>query len=43
MEKIKETLQNTYVRKKYKKGLGGRWDIKSTYSKESMLQGKKGL
>ena len=43
MEKIQETLQNISLRKKPKKELGGRWDIKSRYSKEGMLQGKKGL
>ena len=41
--KIQETLQNTSLRKKPKKELGGRWDIKSRYSKEGILQGKKGL
>ena len=43
MEKIQETLQNTFLRKKPKKELGGRWDIKSRYNKEGMLQDKKGL
>ena len=41
MEKIQETLQNTFLRKKPKKELGGRRDIKAGTAKRGCCKARK--